>query len=106
LSTSVVADDVVLPRALGPWRHRIVARRFKGDQVRALAPGGSEATSFRTDAQPASADIWDRSWPAIGDPERDAFEALQQIYALFGVDVATNPDVDGNRVPIERFRND
>ena len=30
------------------------------------------------------------SWP----PGRDAYDALERFYTLFGVDVATNPDVE------------
>lgn len=99
-----LADNLVAPRVPGAWHHRIVARRFAGDQPRLLGPGGTSGSLFLSDATPASADTWDRSWTAIGDPERDAFEALHLIYALFGVDVASNPDVDGDRVSVQRFR--
>jgi len=99
-----VADALVAPRIPGAWRHRIVARRFRGDRPRLLGPGSTLYDQFLSDATQASADTWDRSWEAIGDPERDAFEALQRIYALFGVDVATNPDVQGDQVSAERFR--
>ncbi|MFI0410603.1 helix-turn-helix domain-containing protein [Actinomadura sp. 3N508] len=99
-----IADEVVAPRAPGPWGHRIVARRFQGDQPRALGPGSTGPTSFLSDASLASADTWVQAWTAIGDPERDAFEALRRIYALFGVDVTSNPDVQDDRLPILRFR--
>ncbi|GGL55205.1 AlbA family DNA-binding domain-containing protein [Planomonospora parontospora] len=99
-----LADQVVVPRVPGTWRHRISARRFAGDRPRRLGPGGTGASSFLSDGSPASMDVWDRSWPALADPERDAYEALRNIYALFGVDVDTNPDVDGGRVLTQHFR--
>jgi hypothetical protein len=93
-----LADELVLPRLSGAWRHRVVARRFQGEQPRVLGPGGTSPMVFLSDGSPASSDSWDRSWPAVGDPERDAFEALRMIYTLFGVDVTTNPDVENDRV--------
>jgi hypothetical protein len=101
-----LADELVAPQVPGPWRHRIAARRFQGDQPRTLGRGSTGPMSFLSDASPASADTWDQSWAAVGDPERDAYEALCRIYALFGVDVASNPDVQDDRVPVQRFRND
>lgn len=99
-----LADGLVTPRIPRTWRHRVVARRFGGEQPRQLGPGGTGPTLFLSDASPASVDAWSGSWAAVGDPERDAYEALQLVYALFGVDVASNPDVEGNRVPIRRFQ--
>ncbi|MFF3378078.1 helix-turn-helix domain-containing protein [Streptomyces sp. NPDC002680] len=98
-----LADKLVVPRVAGPWRHRIVVRRFGGEQPRVLAPGGGTMQSFLSDASPPSADTWDQSWVANGDPERDAYEALERFYTLFGVDVATNPYVEGDRVVEERL---
>jgi hypothetical protein len=99
-----LADRLVIPRVSGPWRHRIVVHRFGGEEPRFLAPGGGMMQSFLSDAAPASDDTWDRSWVANGDPERDAYEALERFYTLFGVDVATNPDVEGDRVVEARLR--
>jgi hypothetical protein len=64
---------------------------------------GPDRTNFLSDASPASKDEWQMSWEAIGNPERDAYEALSRIYVLFGVDVATNPYVDDNRVVSDRL---
>ncbi|GAA1613932.1 hypothetical protein GCM10009733_007580 [Nonomuraea maheshkhaliensis] len=100
-----LADEVVVPLISGTWRHRIVARRFAGEHPRVLGPGGSGESIFLSDGWPASMDTWDSTWPAVADPERDAYEALQRIYALFGIDAGTNPDVEGDRVPVHRFRN-
>ncbi|MGW6009220.1 AlbA family DNA-binding domain-containing protein [Streptomyces sp. NPDC055210] len=99
-----LADRLVVPRVPGPWRHRIVLHRFGGEEPRFLAPGGGMMQTFLSEAVPASDDTWDRSWVANGDPERDAYEALERFYTLFGVDVATNPDVEGNRVVEARLR--
>ena len=99
-----LVDRLIVPRVPVPWRHRIVVRRFAGEDPRSLAPGGGMMQTFHSDAAPASDDIWDRSWVANGDPERDAYEALERFYTLFGVDVATNPDVEGDRVVAARLR--
>ncbi|MEU5298963.1 AlbA family DNA-binding domain-containing protein [Streptomyces umbrinus] len=96
-----LADKLVVPRVPGRWQHRIVARRFAGDRPRGLGGRGFEA--LFSEISPASADSWAQSWPANGDPERDAYEALVRIYTLFGLDVSSNPDVDGNRVPEARI---
>lgn len=99
-----LADELVVPRVPGAWRHRVLARRFEGEQPRTLGPGGVRPDRFLTDAAPASADSWEQSWRAAGDPERDAFEALRRIYALFGLDVTTNPDVEDDKIPIRRIQ--
>lgn len=99
-----LVDRLVAPWVPGPWQHRIVARRFQGDQPRALGQGGRGHYAFSGEAAPASADTWDRTWLSDGDPERDAYEALVRIYALFGLDVATNHEVTGDRVPEEQWR--
>ncbi|GAA4083109.1 AlbA family DNA-binding domain-containing protein [Nonomuraea soli] len=99
-----LADNVVMTKVPGQWRHRVVARRFRTEEkTLTLAPGIDLANTFRSDAQPASSSSWNKSWAAVGDPERDAYEALSRIYALFGVDVATNHLVNGDRVPITGF---
>jgi len=96
----------LLPRLPGSWRHRVVARRFRGEQPRTLGPGSTHANDFFSDASPASADCWEQSWDGVGDPGQDAYKALQMTYTLFGVDVATNPDVEGDRVITERIQQD
>jgi hypothetical protein len=48
-----LADELVVPRVPGPWRHRIVARRFQGDQPRTLGPGSTRPDFFLSDASPA-----------------------------------------------------
>lgn len=100
-----IVYNLLIRRQPGTWAHRIVARRFQGELPRSLGPGGTGYAQFLSEAHNASADTWDRSWPATGDPERDAFEALRLIYTLFGVDVSTNPDVQGNRVSTEQISN-
>ncbi|MDX3531334.1 hypothetical protein P1P75_34370 [Streptomyces sp. ID05-39B] len=48
--------------------------------------------------QPATSNDWNHSWKALGAPERDAYEALRHIYALFGLDITANPFLDTDRV--------
>lgn len=99
-----IADDVVAPQLQSPAEHRIFARRFQGNSPRSLGPGREFSTLFLSEARLASADMWDRSWRSLGDPERDAYEALRMVYALFGLDVGTNADVKDQRVPASAFR--
>jgi hypothetical protein len=98
-----LVDELILPRVPGQWRHRIVARRLQGDRPRSLGPSEPNWLARRS-ARSASADSWDRSWPAIGDPEQDAYSALEQLYPLFGLDITTNADVENGRVLMERIR--
>ncbi|MDI1466291.1 ATP-binding protein [Catellatospora sp. KI3] len=99
-----IADDLIKPRVTGAVEHRIVARRFRGDEPRLLGAANFPLHMMISDAQPASADTLDLSWPAVGDPERDAYEALLRVYGLFGLDVGINRDVEDDRVPMSRFR--
>ncbi|MEU0486244.1 ATP-binding protein [Streptosporangium sp. NPDC006013] len=101
-----LADTLVVPQVPGTWRHRIATRRFQGEQPRTLGSGAQRLDTFLSPARPASADFWDQTWQAVGDPERDAFEALSRIYALFGLDATANPDVLDDRVATQRFYGD
>ncbi|MGW4034601.1 AlbA family DNA-binding domain-containing protein [Streptomyces sp. NPDC004838] len=93
-----LVDQHVLPLVDGPWTHRIVASDFVESPPRTLAPGDDPTFPLRGAPQPATSDNWNHSWKALGDPERDAYEALSRIYPLFGLDVAANPFVDTDRV--------
>jgi hypothetical protein len=93
-----LVDEHVVPRVTGPWRHRILATRFQTPETVKLGEGGNPQFPMIGNVRPASAQEWDKSWLAIGDPERDAYQALKQLYALFGVPVTKNPFIDGDRV--------
>ncbi|MFD7646043.1 helix-turn-helix domain-containing protein [Streptomyces albidoflavus] len=93
-----LVDRHVLPLVDGSWTHRIVASDFTQSPGCVLAAGDDPAFPLRGAPQPATSDDWNHSWQALGDPERDAYEALRHIYALFGLDVPVNPFVDGDRV--------
>ncbi|MBR7826648.1 hypothetical protein KDK95_10055 [Actinospica sp. MGRD01-02] len=95
-------DQHIMPRAPGPWRHRIQALRFQEPTTITLGTGGGNPQfPFHGEARQASAQNWDRSWVAAEDPERDAYEALVRIYALFGLPACADPFIDGNRVSTE-----
>jgi hypothetical protein len=62
---------------------------------RTLAPGADPEFPLQGAPQPATSDAWSHSWPALKGPEQDAYqEALQRLYPLCGLDVATNPFAD------------
>ncbi|WP_030619312.1 helix-turn-helix domain-containing protein [Streptomyces fulvoviolaceus] len=93
-----LVDQHVLPLVDSTWTHRIVASDFTRPPARTLAPGDDPSFPLRGAPQPATSDSWNYSWQALGDPERDAYEALSRIYPLFGLDVTANPFVDADRV--------
>ncbi|MEV0185890.1 hypothetical protein AB0I54_42500 [Streptomyces sp. NPDC050625] len=86
-----LVDQHVLPLVNGAWTHRIVASDFARPPGRVLASGDDPAFPFWGSTEMATSDDWNHSWKALGDPERDAYEALRRIYALFGLDVTANP---------------
>ncbi|WP_344016473.1 hypothetical protein, partial [Streptomyces thermospinosisporus] len=93
-----LVDQHVLPLVDGSWTHRIVATEFARPPARTLAAGDDPNFPLRGSPQPATNDDWNHSWHALGDPERDAYEALRHLYVLFGLDVTDNPFTDGGRV--------
>lgn len=97
-------DRFVVPLVDGRWEHRVTAERFAGDQPRLLAPGHNPQFPMVGFQQHASADVWDRAWPATGDPETDAFEGLSQIYGLFGLAASQNPYTTDKRVDTEKVQ--
>lgn len=97
-----LVDTHITPQAPGPWRHRIRVFRFQEPTTIVLGTGGGNPQfPMHGEVRPASSQEWNQSWESIGDPERDAYEALRQIYALFGLPASANPFVDGNRVSTE-----
>jgi hypothetical protein len=92
-----IVDRFVLPHTTTGWRHRISARRFRGDASRLLAQGANPGFSaFGGSPRQASADDWNQEWAATGDPETDAFHALERLYALFALPASANPYVDAS----------
>ncbi|WP_331755574.1 RNA-binding domain-containing protein [Streptomyces sp. NBC_01643] len=93
-----LVDEKILPAVDGPWQHRIVAARFAQEPARVLAPGANPEFPLIGAVQQASADKWNQSWTAHGDPEQDAYEGLQRVYALFGLDASQNPYVEDKKL--------
>ncbi|OKK05316.1 hypothetical protein AMK09_37885 [Streptomyces sp. CB02488] len=96
-----LVDRKILPAVAGTWQHRIVTGRFAGTPPRTLAPGANPDFPFIGAVHKASADKWNKSWTANGDPEHDAYEGLQRVYALFGLDANQNPYVQGTELSTE-----
>jgi hypothetical protein len=90
-----IVDRFILPHAATGWRHRISARRFRGEAPRLLAQGANPGPlAFGGSLRQASADDWNEDWAATGNPETDAFHALERLYALFTLPASANPYVD------------
>lgn len=94
---------LIKPRAgTGRWQYRLRCRRFRSHQVTL----GQEEAGFPFvigGRMPASSDEWDRPFDDTGSPNRDAFEALQRFYSLFGHAPASIPLTDGGAVSEERL---
>jgi hypothetical protein len=97
-------DRFLLPSVEGRWEHRVTAERFTGEEPRLLGPGHNPQSPMVGFQYQASADLWDRAWPATGDPETDAFEALSQIYGLFGLAASQNPYTTDGRADTGKVR--
>jgi len=97
-----LVDEHVASLAGGVWRHRLVARRMKHNEV-TLCPGVTGQTG-RGMQRPALDDELDKEWAGAGDAARDAGKALSVFYNLFGFDASdANPWVTGGRVDIDAF---
>ncbi|MGW6569830.1 AlbA family DNA-binding domain-containing protein [Streptomyces sp. NPDC054975] len=96
-----LVDEKIMPTVDGPWQHRTVTARFAQVPARTLAPGPNPEFPFLGAVQQASADTWNQSWTAHGNPEQDAYEGLQRVYALFGLDANQNPYVQDQRLSEE-----
>ncbi|MFF5569128.1 helix-turn-helix domain-containing protein [Streptomyces sp. NPDC012829] len=99
-----LVDHKIVPAVPGVWEHRIVAVRFADEPPRKLAPGANPAFPFIGATQRASTNDWNMTWTAHGDPEQDAHEGLQRVYALFGLDAAQNPYVRAKALSTEALR--
>ena len=82
----------------------MTAERFTGEEPRLLGPGHNPQFPVIGSQHQASADHWDRAWPATGDPETDAFEALSQIYGLFGLAASQTPYTTDGRADTGKVR--
>ncbi len=93
--------SAIRPRAgRGTWRYRILCRRFRSQAV-ALPrdlPHRESLSVVGEGPSLASADDWVRSFEDAGEPSRDAFAALQHLYALFGHSPGFIPLADGAAV--------
>ncbi len=90
----------IRPRAdRGDWRYRISCRRFRSQDVG--LPAGHPTQRFVFNPPLASSDEWDRIFNEAGSPDRDAFEALQRFYALFGHPSTAIPLVENNAISEE-----
>jgi hypothetical protein len=84
----------------GPWRYRIFCRGFRSHSI--CLPTGNPTSQFVFPQPPiASYDDWDRVFDEAGSPTRDAFEALQRFYFLFGHPATAIPLVVNNEISEE-----
>lgn len=97
-----LVDEQVAPLTDGVWRHRLVARRMKRNEL-TLRPGGTGQMGSGMQV-PALDDEWDKEWAGAGDAAQDAGKALSVFYNLFGLDASdANPWVTSGRVDISAF---
>jgi Putative DNA-binding domain len=86
------------------WTSRVVCQRFDEGLVH-LRPGPPNANALPMINPPrASSGDWIQQVPVSGQPERDAFTALTEIYALFGLPKRDIPFVEGDSISLDRLR--
>ena len=93
-----LVDEQIAPRVTGGWRHRVRVLRFQQPLRVTLGSGFNPTFPMVGDEREASSQEWDRAWTAHGDAERDAYEALRLIYALFGLPDTANPFIVSDRL--------
>jgi hypothetical protein len=88
------------------WSTAIKATRMEEHGV-FLRPGplpkGIPVSGFYTE-NIAQADDWSGSIRNEGDPERDAYNALAIVYALFGLEENAIPYVHDERIDVDAIR--
>jgi len=85
----------------GAWRFRIACHRLQSNRISLPRghPTPHNPWAFIYGQPPlASSDEWEREFDEAGSSGRDAFEALQRVYALFGHPPAAIPLVTDNAV--------
>ena len=87
----------------GVWRFRVRCRRFQSGGV-ALSPGVVGRATIRRSAELASSNDWTREFEGDGRAACDAFSALRDVYALFGLGDDAIPYSDEARVAAEKIR--
>lgn len=101
LEYSRLLDLQVASSFRAQWRCRVIARGMREHQV-VLEPGerrggGIPVTPPSLDSL-AQHDEWQDEFDMEGDPERDAFEALRRVYAVFGLTESAIPFTSDGRV--------
>ena len=84
------------------WTVHVICRRFRAHGL-ALFPGlPGPVLPFASTI--ASSDAWDRSVDMVGNPGRDAFRALAEFYALFGIPPNRIPFAKGDEISEDEVR--
>lgn len=98
-------SEIKLRAGRGSWRYRVLCRRFRSQGIRLPAgfPHQKKVSIDDENLRLASTDDWDRQFREIGAANRDAFEALKRLYALFGHSGASIPLVDSDAVSEEQL---
>lgn len=90
----------IWPRADGrPWQFKVSCRRYKSNRVVLPAGHPQQRSSFAS--AEATGDEWGPTFNQAGTPGRDAFEALQRLYILFGYSATVIPLAHENSISEE-----
>lgn len=85
------------------WHARVLCRRF--DRGPVCLRAGPPTMGFPMLKPPvASASDWEGQVAVSGNPEADAFAALVEVYALFGLPESAIPYSDGAAISVEQLR--
>lgn len=96
-------DRVLRPRlSADGWTHRIICLNFHTSKVILPAgrPGTREEALLFVHPAPliASSDDWRQGFEDLGTPQRNAYRALRELYALFGLEAEAIPLTEGESV--------
>ena len=88
---------VLLPRASGEWRARVLTRGFTTYSGGVCLSGGPRETAWHSGSRAASGDV-DDQFVVTESPGRDAFIALEYVYGFFGLAPEEIPYVENETV--------
>jgi hypothetical protein len=96
-------EQEILPAAspITTWRSRVVGRRFESGQVCLRAGVPSPMALPMMVPTMATAENWEHDVPVSGRPEVDSFQAVEEIYAVFGLGISAIPFTDDGTISFD-----
>jgi hypothetical protein len=86
-----VQRELMARTQVARWLVRVICLRFARYRVGLYEGTTSKSLAARRAPHPATSDEWIREFAPIGEPGRDAFAALERVYALFNLPSSAIP---------------